>query len=89
MKNSLAHTVWECKYHVVWVPKRLRKVIFGQLRKEIGTILRRLCEYKGVELIEGNTSIDHVHMCVSIRKGRERECQVYTLDNFAGSMGNE
>jgi len=47
MNDSLAHRVWECKYHVVWVPKRRRKVIFGQLRKEIGTILRRLCEYKG------------------------------------------
>jgi len=66
MKDSLAHTVWECKYHIVWVPKRRRKVIFGQLRREIGTIIRRLCKYKGIEMIEGNTGIDHIHMLVSI-----------------------
>ncbi|HAM51384.1 MAG TPA: IS200/IS605 family transposase, partial [Nitrospiraceae bacterium] len=65
MKGRLAHTVWECKCHVVWVPKRHRKVVFGKLRKEVGTILRRLCEYKGIELIEGNTCIDHIHMCLS------------------------
>ena len=66
MKDSLAHAVWECKYHVVWVPKRRRKVILGQLKKEIGTILRRLCEYKGITLLEGNAGVDHVHMCLSI-----------------------
>ncbi|TAN35175.1 MAG: IS200/IS605 family transposase [Candidatus Methanoperedens sp.] len=66
MKDSLAHTVWECKYHMVWVPKRRRKVIFGQLRREIGTIIRRLCKYKGIELMEGNTGIDHIHILVSI-----------------------
>ena len=51
MKKSLAHTVWECKYHVVWVPKKRRKVVYGILRQEIGTLLRKLCEYKGVELL--------------------------------------
>jgi putative transposase len=66
MKESLAHTVWECKYHIVWVPKRRRKVIFGKLRREIGTIIRRLCKYKGIELMEGNTGIDHIHILVSI-----------------------
>ena len=66
MKDSLAHTVWECKYHIVWVPKRRRKVIFGQLRREIGTIIRRLCKYKGIEMMEGNTGIDHIHILVSI-----------------------
>ena len=66
MKKRLSHTVWECKYHIVWVPKNRRKIIFGKLRKEIGTILRRLCEYKGVEVIEGALSIDHIHMCLSI-----------------------
>ena len=43
MKKSLAHTVWECKYHIVWVPKNRRKIIYGKLRKDIGAILRRLC----------------------------------------------
>jgi len=66
MKDSLAHTVWECKYHIVWVPKRRRKVIFGQLRREIGIIIRRLCKYKGIEMMEGNTGIDHIHILVSI-----------------------
>lgn len=66
MKDSLAHTVWECKYHIVWVPKRRRKVIFGRLRREIGTIIRRLCKYKGIEMMEGNTGIDHIHILVSI-----------------------
>ena len=66
MKQSLSHTVWECKYHVVWVPKKRRKVVYGTLRKELGTILRRLCEYKGVEVVEGTLCIDHIHMCISI-----------------------
>jgi putative transposase len=66
MKNSLSHTVWECKYHVVWVPKRRRKVIYGRLRREVGEILRRLCEYKKIEVIEGKACIDHIHMCLSI-----------------------
>lgn len=58
--------VWECKYPIVWVPKKRRKIIFGKLRQEIGAILRRLCEYKGVELLEGKACIDHIHLCVSI-----------------------
>ena len=66
MKKSLAHTVWECKYHIVWVPKNRRKIIYGQLRKEIGAILRRLCEYKGVEILDGNASSDHIHMFLSL-----------------------
>ena len=66
MKRSLSHTVWECKYHIVWVPKRRRKVIYGKLREELRTILKRLCEYKQVEIIEGNLCIDHIHMCVAI-----------------------
>jgi len=63
VKRSLAHTVWECKYHIVWVPKKRRKIIFGKLRQEIGAILRRLSEYKGVELLEGKACIDHIHLC--------------------------
>jgi putative transposase len=66
MKKSLAHTVWECKYHIVWVPKNRRKVIYGKLKKEIGQILRKLCEYKGVGVIEGTACIDHIHICLSI-----------------------
>ena len=66
MEKSLPHTVWECKYHVVWVPKRRRRIIFGRLRQDIGVILRRLCEYKGVELLEGKACVDHIHMCIAI-----------------------
>ncbi len=66
MKKTLSHTVWECKYHIVWVPKKRRKIVYGKLKKEVGIILRRLCEYKKVEVIEGNASIDHIHICVSI-----------------------
>ena len=66
MKRSLSHTVWECEYHVVWVPKKRRKIIYGKLQREIGSILRRLCAYKGVELVEGKACLDHMHMCLAI-----------------------
>ena len=64
--NKLSHTVWECKYHVVWVPKYRRKIVYGRLRKEIGYILRKLCEYKGIAIIEATACGDHIHMCLSI-----------------------
>lgn len=64
--ESLSHVRWDCKYHVVFIPKYRRKVLYGQLRRHIGRILRELCEQRGVELIEGHTAADHVHMCVSI-----------------------
>ena len=64
--NKLAHTVWECKFHVVWIPKCRRKVVYGKLRMEIDRILRKLCEYKGVEIVEAQAGTDHIHMCLSI-----------------------
>jgi putative transposase len=64
--NSLSHTKWLCKYHIVFTPKYRRKVIYKQIRKDLGKILRRLCNYKGVEIIEGHLMPDHVHMLVSI-----------------------
>ena len=66
MKKVLAHTVWECKYHIVWVPKNRRKILYGKLRKEVGNIIRKLCEYKGVEVIEGKACSDHLHICLAI-----------------------
>jgi putative transposase len=66
VKQSLSHTVWECKCHVVWVRKKRRKVVYGTFRKELGTILRRLCEYRGVGVLEGTLCADHIHMCLSI-----------------------
>ena len=64
--NSIAHTTWECKYHIVFAPKFRRKVIYGELRKDIGQILRMLCERKGIELIAGECCPDHVHMFIKI-----------------------
>ena len=66
LHNKLSHTVWVCKYHVVWVPKYRRKIIYGQLRKEIGYILRKLCEYKGIRIVEAKACPDHIHMCLEI-----------------------
>lgn len=66
MKRSLSHTVWECKYHIVWVPKKRRKIIYGKLRQELREILKRLCQYKSVEVVEGTMCIDHIHMCLAI-----------------------
>ena len=63
---SLSHVRWECKYHVVIIPKYRRKVLYGHLKKRIGPILRQLCEQRGVELVEGKAMADHVHMCLSI-----------------------
>ena len=64
--NSLAHTKWNCKYHVVFAPKYRRQAIYGELRAEIGQILRKLCEQKGIEIIEANACPDHIHMLISI-----------------------
>ena len=64
--ESLSHVRWECKYHVVIIPKYRRKVLYGRLRREIGPILRELCRQRGVELLEGHTMPDHIHMCLSI-----------------------
>ncbi len=64
--NSLSHTRWNCKYHIVFIPKYRRKEAFGKLRKDIREILKQLCAYKDVEIVEGSVSSDHVHMCVRI-----------------------
>ena len=64
--NSLSHTTWECKYHIVFAPKYRRKIIFGKYRIEIGKILRRLCEHKDVKIVEAEMCPDHVHMLVEI-----------------------
>ena len=64
--QSLAHVRWECKYHVVIMPKFRRKVLYGRLRRQVGRILRELCDQRGVELIEGKAMADHVHLCLSI-----------------------
>lgn len=64
--NSLAHTKWECKYHIVFAPKYRRQIIYGKVKGDIGQMLRKLCEYKGIEIIEAEACKDHIHMLVSV-----------------------
>ena len=64
--SSLSHTRWNCKYHVVFIPKYRRKEVYGKLRMDIGRIIRQLCEYKGVEIVEAHACSDHIHMLVKI-----------------------
>ena len=64
--QSLEHTKWRCQYHIVFAPKYRRMVIYGELKKDIGWILRKLCEDKGVEIIEAEACPDHVHLLLSI-----------------------
>lgn len=64
--NTLAHTRWMCKYHIVFIPKYRRKIIYNQLRGDISKYISTLCKYKGVEIIEGHMMPDHVHLLLSI-----------------------
>ena len=64
--QSLSHVRWDCKYHVVIVPKYRKKVIYGELRRQVGPILRRLCQQRGITLLEGYAMSDHIHMCLSV-----------------------
>ena len=64
--DSLSHTRWNCKYHIVFAPKYRRQIIYGKIKNDIGKILRMLCERKGVEIIEAEACSDHIHMLVSI-----------------------
>ena len=64
--KSLSHTKWDCKYHVVFIPKRRKKVIYGQLRQYLGQMFHELVTHKEAEIVEGHLRPDHVHMCLSI-----------------------
>lgn len=64
--NSLTHTRWNCKYHIVFIPKYRRKEIYGKIKNDIGIILRQLCKYKDVEILEAHACSDHIHMLVAI-----------------------
>ena len=77
--KSLAHTKWDCKYHVVFIPKYRRKTIYGDLRKYLGEILRELAVHKESEVVEGHLMKDHVHMCLSIPPK-------YSVSNVVGYM---
>ena len=64
--QSLSHSKWECKYHVVWIPKCRRRVLFGQLRRHLGDVLHELARQKECKILEGHLRPDHVHMLISI-----------------------
>ena len=63
---SLSHVRWDCKYHIVFVPKYRQKKLYGKFRSRVGEILRDLCRQRGVELLEGHLMPDHIHMCLSV-----------------------
>ena len=63
---SLNHTVWECKFHIVWIPKYRKKILYGQIRKHLGDVFRGLARQKESKVLEGHLMLDHVHMLVSI-----------------------
>ena len=65
-EQSLSHTRWKCQYHIVFIPKYRRKVMYGKVRADVREIIKTLCRYKKVEIIEGAVCMDHVHLCVSI-----------------------
>ena len=64
--QSIQHTRWNCTYHIVFIPRFRRKVMYGEVKRDAGEIIRKLCEMKGVELIEGKICVDHIHMYVAI-----------------------
>jgi putative transposase len=64
--QSLSHTRWDCKYHVVFIPKRRKKAIYGALRKNLGEIFRELAQQRECDIVEGHLMIDHVHVCLSV-----------------------
>jgi putative transposase len=64
--NNLSHTKWDCKYHIIFTPKYRRKIIYKKLKKDIREIIKKLCDYKGVKILEGHLMDDHIHILVSI-----------------------
>ena len=64
--DSLAHTKWNCKYHIVFAPKYRRQVIYGKIKADIGKMLRKLCEYKQIDILEAEACKDHIHMLISV-----------------------
>ena len=95
--SSLCHSRWDCKYHIVWIPKYRRKVMFGNIRKHLREILHELAKQKESQIVAGSIAVDHVHMCVSIppkysvaqvvgfMKGKSA---IYIARNFGGRQRN-
>ena len=65
-QSSLSHTRWECKYHIVWIPKYRRKVLYKQIRRHLGEVFHSLAAQRESQIVQGSIAIDHVHMCISI-----------------------
>ena len=84
--DSLSHTTWRCQYHVVFAPKYRRMVIYGQIKKDIGQILRQLCEQKGIEIIEAEACPDHIHMLISFSP--KYSIDVYKRQGVGGGVGH-
>ena len=95
--SNLCHSSWDCKYHIVWIPKHRRKVMFGNIRKYLGEIFHELARQKECRIVEGHIAVDHVHMCISIPpkyavaqvvgfiKGKSA---IYIARNFGGRQRN-
>ncbi len=64
--QSLSHTKWKCQYHIVFIPKYRKKQLYGRVREDVREVIKSLCNYKGIEIIDGSVCMDHVHLCVSI-----------------------
>ena len=78
-KNSLAHTTWNCKYHIVFAPKYRRMAIYGKIKADIGKILRKLCEQKGITILEATACSAHIHMVIEIPP-KYSVSSVYSID---------
>lgn len=87
--NSLSHTRWECKYHILFAPKFRRKVAYGELKQDIANILSMLCKRKGVEIIEAEICPDHVHMLVRIPPSMSVSNFVGYLNGIIQSMNSD
>jgi putative transposase len=89
--QSLSHSKWDCKYHVVLVPKRRRKAIFGQTRRQLGPIFHALAKQKECQIIEGHLMPDHVHMCITIPPKHPVASVIGFLNDYglkAGRLGS-
>ena len=77
--RSIAHTCWKCQYHIVFIPKYRKKVLYGKIREDVKEIISTLCKYKDVDIIAGAVCIDHVHLSVAI-------LPKYSVSNFMGYL---
>ena len=86
---SLSHTEWDCTYHIVFIPKYRRKVMYGELRSDIREIIKKLCEYKDVIIVEGSVCVDHIHLCVKIPSLGKREIDTSGLKGTLSTRWDE